>query len=244
MDEENIKEKIQKILKYLPGNFNILEEQIDVTVQKEYLDFINTINFKKYSEDEIIKESKNLFLENVDNDIKKRNLILLAHLGTVKSYRIIEKFYNNSTDEIRKWSLLALQECRMFLQSYLTDEDQAYISSGLGGKGKKLRYFIVIISINNKPFTETHKKLIKEEFKLISKEYNSEIEEISFNKNYSSLKVLIPMDVAVGEVIEGGISKCNEIGRFISDSYFITNIKIPSEQEILEYIKDIEKQIK
>jgi hypothetical protein len=49
-------------------------------------------------------------------------------------------------------------------------------------------------------------------------------------------KVLIPMDVAVGEVIEGGIEESNTFGEFLDPDYYVTNVEIPSEAEILGYL--------
>jgi hypothetical protein len=60
--------------------------------------------------------------------------------------------------------VLALQENRMLLQTSLLDEQQFFISTGLGGKGKKLRYYLVFINRNrNELLTKTQQKLVKDE---------------------------------------------------------------------------------
>jgi len=41
--------------------------------------------------------------------------------------------------------------------------------------------------------------------------------------------ILIPMDVAVGKVIEEGISECNKMGEFLLPDYYVTNVKKPGD---------------
>ena len=60
----------------------------------------------------------------------------MAAIDDVGAYRSIEKYSKNADDELKHWSLLALQESRMLLQSKLLDQSQIFISTGLGGEGK------------------------------------------------------------------------------------------------------------
>ena len=53
------------------------------------------------------------------------------------------------------------------------------------------------------------------------------------------MKVLIPMDVAVAEIIEGGIAECNTFGDFLDEKYYVTNVRIPTEAEILHFLQEI-----
>ncbi len=52
---------------------------------------------------------------------------------------------------------------------------------------------------------------------------------------------MIPLDVAVGQVIELGIDECNKMDHFLSSTYYVTNVKIPSQQELLELLKEIKE---
>ena len=99
---------------------------------------------------------------------------------------------------MKEWALLSLRECRMFLESNLTEESKGFVSTGLGGKGNKLRYYFVIGSKDALPFSQRQKKIIEQEFASVCRKHSSLIEEIQIQKNYSLLKVLIPMDKAVG----------------------------------------------
>ena len=47
------------------------------------------------------------------------------------------------------------------------------------------------------------------------------------------------MDVAVGDAIEEGISECNKMEEFLFFHYYITNVKKPTNEEILEYLQQI-----
>lgn len=48
------------------------------------------------------------------------------------------------------------------------------------------------------------------------------------------------MNVALGEVIEQGIQACNSEQEFLRRHYFAINTKKPSEEEIGEYLADLE----
>jgi hypothetical protein len=171
--------------------------------------------------------------------MKKRTLILLAHFGTAESYKILEKYLKSSERTLRDWALLSLKECRMFLESALLEEEGGFISTGLGGKDNKLRYYFIVGSKGGLSFSETHRNTLNAWFETISQRYNSEIEEINFETNYAMIRILIPIDVAVGDVIEEGISQCNKMEEFLFFHYYVTNVKKPTNEEILQYLEEI-----
>ena len=219
--------------------FSPMEEAIDLSIQQEYFNLSKKFDFNNVDYKEVLKESKNLFSENTPLETKKRILILLAHFGTTESYRTLEKYLNRSERSLRDWALLSLKECRMFLESALLEEEGGFISTGLGGKDNKLRYYFIVSSKNGLTFSESHRDTLKRGFETISQKYNSEIEEINFETNYAMIRILIPIDVAVGDVIEEGISECNKIEEFLFFHYYVTNVKKPTNEEILEYLEEI-----
>lgn len=97
-----------------------------------------------------------------------------------------------------------------------------------------------------KPFYSSLQKkrflLLEEGFKGISDEYGTEIEEINVETNYALMGILVPMDVAVGEVIEEGIRRCNRVGEILFVDYFVTNVKKPTQREISRYLRDIRRE--
>jgi len=62
---------------------------------------------------------------------------------------------------------------------------------------------------------------------------------VNFEANYGMVGILILMDVAVGEVIEGGISECNKTNEFLFPDYYVTNVKKPTPEEASMYLDEI-----
>ena len=220
-------------------SFTLIDEAIDLSIQEEYFSFSETIDFDNVDYEEVLTESDKLFDKHTPIELKKRILILLAHLGTAESCRIVEKYLMISEGNLRDWALLSLKECRAFLESVLLHEESGSISTGLGGKENKLRYYFIVSSKDGLPFSETHRDTLKRGFETISHKYKSEIEEINFEATYVMIGILIPMDVAVGEVIEEGISECNKMSEFLFPDYYVTNVKKPTPEEISKYLEEI-----
>ncbi|MGA2466972.1 MAG: hypothetical protein ABSH06_21810 [Thermodesulfobacteriota bacterium] len=221
------------------GSFALIDEAIDLSIQEEYLSFSETIDFDNVDYKEVLTESDKLFDKHTPIELKKRILILLAHLGSPESCRVLERYLKISEGNLRDWALLSLKECRTFLESVLLQEEGGFISTGLGGKDNKLRYYFIISSKDGLPFSESHRNTLKRGFETISHKYKSEIEEMNFEATYAMIGILIPMDVAVGEVIEEAISECNKTGEFLFPDYYVTNVKKPTPEEISKYLEEI-----
>ena len=231
-------EDIRKFLNALPDSFDILDEGVDIQTQKEYLDYSHSFDRGELTEKETINLGNILLDTKTEIEARKKALTLLAHLGTITAFRHIEKYYNHPDKELKQWTALALQECRMFLESTLTDQSTGFISSGLGGLNDKLRYFFLVLS-SDRPFTTTQKEVIKEEFNLAAKGLNCVVEAVDQSDTFVGLTVLVPMDVAVGTFIVTGIKKCNELGDFVFEHYYVTNQEIPDTSEILDIIRKV-----
>src|SRR4030042_2835677 len=220
-------------------SFILIDEPIDLSIQEEYLSFSETIDFDNVDYEEVLMGSDRLFDKHTPIELKKRILILLAHLGTAESCRRLEKYLKVSDRNLREWTLLSLKECRTFLESVLLQDEGGFISTGLGGKGNKLRYYFIVSSKDGLPFSETHRSTLKRGFETIGHKYKSEIEEINFEATYAMVGILVPMDVAVGDVIEEGISECNKTNEFLFPDYYVTNVKKPTPEEISMYLDEI-----
>ena len=242
MDEENIYDRIQDIFGHFPENFNILEEQIDIDLQMEYFEFSR--NFKKnLISDNILSVKDNLFDKEHPITNKKKLLVQLASIEEVRAFRAIEKYVKAPDPELREWAILAFQESRMLIQSKLLDENQVFISTGLGGRGSKLRYFIVLLNSFGKPFEELQKKLIRTEFEFFLKKNDAELEEVNFMEDYCSLMAIIPIRASVRDIFKSAIAECNEYGGFLKENFIVTNVKTLSFDEIKDFVdkqKDIE----
>ena len=225
-------------------NFILIDEPIDLSTQKEYLGLSKTIAFDKFDYKEVLKESDKLFYKDTPIESKKKILILLAHLGTPESCKILEKYQKSSEENLRDWALLSLKECRVLLESVLLNEEGGFVSTGLGGKGNKLRYYFIVSSQDGVPFSETHKNILKKGFETIGHKYECQVEEVDFAATYAMIGMLIPMDIAVGEIIEEGISECNNIGEFLSLGYYVTNVQKPTYKEISDYLEEMKHEEK
>jgi hypothetical protein len=230
-------EDIRKFLKSIPDHFDILKEGIDMKTHKEYLDYSHSFDHGELTEKQTINLGNMLCDARSTIDSKKKIVTLLAHLGTISAFRQIEKYYNQPENDIKNWTALALQECRMFLESSLMDESAGFISTGLGGTNDKLRYYFLVLPLTDKQFTSIQHRLIKDEFLIIAKELKCIVETVDNSDTYVGLTVLVPMNVAIGVFIEKGIQKCNELGEFVFEFYYVTNQDIPDNIEITEIIK-------
>lgn len=236
MEEENIYKRIQEAISSLPENFSILEEQVDVELQMEYFNYGRDIK-SGFDEEMILKHQADLFDKDIPIEEKKNLLVLLASQERVDVFRTIEKYAKNPDPELREWSILALQESRMVIQSSLMDEQQVYISTGLGGKGQLLRYFVVFIGNENaEVYSKVQQKLIRTELEFAVNNNNGFLEEISFNENLAISVLLLPVKSDIQVVFSSIINECNQYGDFVRQDIIITNVKRMSIEEIKEFM--------
>ncbi|MCK4921525.1 MAG: hypothetical protein KAS71_10795 [Bacteroidales bacterium] len=237
MDEnENIFDKINEIFGGLPGSLNILEEQIDIDIQMNYFESSRKLKKRKLAGN-IMEDSSRLFSESTSMEDKKNLLVQLASLDKVEAFRTIEKFQKSENDLLKDWAILALKESRMLLESKILDENQVFISTGLGGKGDKLRYFVIVLGKNLKEFTDLHKKIIKNEFNYALKKHNSVVENIEFSEEMATILAVVPISSPVKAVFEEAVYECNNYGDFLIPDFIITNVKKLSFDDIKEFIK-------
>lgn len=238
MKREKFYSDIQKIFEDLPDNFNILEDQIDLEVQMKYFELSGKIRDEQ-KEVDFLESEEELFSSETDNERKKEILIGLAATDDVKAYRIIEKFLKQTESELHSWAVLAFQENRMLLQTSLLEEQQFFISTGLGGKGKKLRYYLVFINkSDDKILNKTQQKLLKDELEFGLKQADGEFESIEFSEGFSTSMVLLPVTAEIKDVFSDVIEECNQYGNFLEEDMIITNVKVLSRSEILDIINN------
>ena len=241
MEEEIFYNNIQKALENLPDNFNILEEQIDMEVQMQYFEFSQNNRSTLLSE-ECFQNREQLFCPETEMERKKEILSAIAAVDDVVAYRTIEKFLENENGELKQWAVLAFQESRMLLQSSLLDEQQVFISTGLGGKGRKLRYFTVFINQEgDKILNATQRKLLKEELIFELKKHDGEFEVIDFMEGFSTAQIMLPLKADIKQVFRAIIDECNQYGHFLKDDFVVTNVKVLSQEEIIRMLNQNKK---
>lgn len=236
MEEDRYYNNIQKALEDLPQNFSILEEQIDVQIQKQYFEFTKQMREKNEGE-ECFEQRDKLFEAEIEEERKKEILTSIAVYDDVKAYRTLEKFVEHAKGELKQWAILALQESRMLMHSSLLDEQQVFISTGLGGKGQKLRYFVVFLGENSEELLNpTQQKLVLDELVFELNKHDGHFESMDFVEGFSSALVMLPLQVEIKQVFQNVIEECNQYGDFLQQDMVITNVKVMSRTEILHLI--------
>ncbi len=237
MEKDNIYEKLKTLLAKSGGNFSILEEQIDIELQVDFYQLVNQLKKENRAFEDVVLESNNLYSSNTSIENKKRLIAELSNIEKVEAYRLLEKFIDKGDANLRKWAMLALQHCRVGLETHLLDGQQVFISTGLGGKKDKLRYFIVGKLNSTDEFNDTQKKVIQSEFNFSFNTFNSIIEKISFFNDHFTVIGLIPIDVSINDVIRGAIEESNNYGGFLHKEFLVTNVKILTIKEISHNFK-------
>ena len=237
MEEKQYYQNIQKVLEELPENFSVLEEQIDIEVQMKYFEEAKKIRAIKPAHDSF-EHRDELFDKKISKERKKEILLSIAILDDVKAFRTIEKFLEQSKGELKKWAVLALQESRMLIQSSLLDEQQVFISTGLGGKGKKLRYYVVFLNKERETIlNSSQQKLLKNEIIFELKKYEGEFESMDSSEGFSTFLIMLPLAADIKQILRNIINECNQYGNFLDEEMIVTNVKILSRSEILEMLK-------
>lgn len=236
MEEKQFYQNIQKVLDDLPENFSILEEQIDIEVQMKYFELAKEVRSKNLGK-ECFKNREELFNPEVSIERKKEILLSIAIIDDVKAFRSIEKYTTHAEEENKQWAILAFQESRMLIQSSLLDEQQVFISTGLGGKGQKLRYYVVFINKNREVILNTtQQKLLKDEVIFELKKNDGEFETMDFSEGISTVLAMVPLQSDLKQLFRNIIDECNQYGDFLDDDMIVTNVKVMSRNEILEML--------
>jgi len=235
-DHENLYEKISEILGGSPGTLKILEQKIDIDMQMEYFD-CSMRSRKERDEEWALDHIQYLSEPSYSMDVKREILARLASIAKVECYRAIESYLEDALEPMRSWAILAMNESRMLLESKILDENQVFISTGLGGKDDKLRYFVVLMSRTRVDLTPTQQMVIKNEFEIILKKFDAVAEEINFAGYLATLLFLLPMHHSLKSVFKEAIDECNKYGYFLNDDFIVTNVRVLSFEEIEKFLE-------
>jgi hypothetical protein len=235
-DNENLYDKIKELIGKDPEGFSIMEDNIDVDLQVEYFESSKRMA-QEFDSEWALDQLDLLKDKEYPSESKKQLLARLASIEEVSAYRAIEAYSHDPEEKLKEWSALALQESKMHLESHLLEKNQVIISTGLGGKDKKLRYFVVLIARNRKDFNDFQLKIINEEFPYILQKYDAEIEEHEASTYLAIFVLLLPIQYSVRQVFTEGINECNQYGDFLREECIVTNVKKLSFQEIFDFIE-------
>lgn len=213
-----------------------MEETIDLDVQRDYYETTKNLSFEPKEEDldQLLIE---LNEQNIALEQRKNVLIKLAMFDSVKAYRAIENYNKTPDENIKDWAILALQQSSMVMQSSLLDEQQVFISTGLGGKDNKLRYFLIFPYENTENLNQTVEQALKSELDFFIQKEEGSVEEIEFQNNFATAMVLMPLTANIPDMIQNILEECNQFGNFLSEDVMITNMKKFNATEILDIIE-------
>ena len=245
MQQKDIFENFQMFLNETDGELHILEHQVPLETQMEY--YKNSNRLRKFhtplksvlttEEEDYILFVSLLHSQEASKKEKKHILSLLAVSKQIKAYRILEQYLQSPDIELKDWAYMALMESRMTLESELSDEKFIYISTGLGGKGKKLRFYVLLLSTSGDPFLDYQQQVIEREFAYTLSHEDGDIEQFTINGGCVEMLVLIPIQSDIKKILRHVIHECNQYGNFISDMVIVTNVKKLTENEIAKIIE-------
>ncbi len=242
LDFNRIYSQIQNLLQKKGTNITVLEEEIDIEMQRDYFNYSKKI-MKRINKRKALEEKSMLIDIDTTFEKKKEILSTLAKLDDPDAYRAIQCYKDMVEEELRDWTTLALQESKMVLETSLLDKAPIFISTGLGGKGTKLRYYLVLVGKEEKELEEWQKNLIGKELDYQLKMNRGEVErsEMCFDRYIATF--FLPLEINVKEVISSLLKECNEFGEFLMQSFIVTNIKKVEGEELQKMIDEYRGKI-
>lgn len=221
-----------------------MDQSISVEMQLRYFRFSELMKKKNnpprpLSDEMCFDLYALLYNPNQTEHEKKYELLMLATSKNAKAFRLLKDFVENDPDiGLREWAGLALMDCQLSLESELSGEQQIYISTGLGGKGEKFRFSVLLtIAETHTAFEDYQKHIIEQEAKDVFEQYDCELESMKITDCYVLLRLLIPLRAAdITKLIDKIIAECNQYGNFMSVKYTISNVNELTDEYALSIV--------
>lgn len=237
--EERDWKKVKQFFEKKNVQYSVMEEHVDVYVQRRFINLLKSLEKKprefKKKKSEALANAQNLYNDLYLDSEKRELLVLLATLEDVTAYRAIETFQKQDTP-LKKWATIALQQSRMLVQATLLEDKTVYVSTGLGGEGKQIRYFGAFIAKRNIRFQPYQLDMIYKEMEQAVNQHNGKIEEHEASKRIVTFTLLLPLDVDVKQMFENIITECNNYGNFLEKNPMLTNVRKFKLQEVEDLV--------
>ncbi len=248
MNNGNSLKDLQTMFETNPQMFNIIEEPIEIDLQMNYFKRSKRLKKQVHKLDDVLTMVPQLYDENLRVEEKRDILIQLASFEEVEAFRALEAYWNTiktEQTEVKPWAAMAYRESKMSLESSLLDEKQVLISTGLGGKGYSLRYFICFLHNEDTEYSEAQQKILRNELSYILQEHQSEYESVVFSGSYAKILALMPLSADVRNILIKIAEECNQFGNFISTNFIVTNVKVLDDEEITEMVhtREVEAEL-
>jgi hypothetical protein len=241
-NREDVFKRFTESFMNMEGGFHVLEHRVPLEQQIEYFKFSDKVrrSAPEMSEDDYERYIEELKSSELTKEDKKKLLSILAASKQVKTYRFLEKFAQETDSDLSGWAYMALMESRIILEFDLSGEKQTFISTGLGGKGDKLRFYALIISSLQEPFADYQRKIINDEMTFALSEKGCEPERVNVEDKYVEVVALVPVMVNIKDILEDVIAECNQYGNFLREIYVITNVKEFDKKKLADIMKQYE----
>ena len=226
-------------LSQIPDRFIVAEEELDGAVYAEFSGYVQRL-LSSQPHEAGPEAHQTLFDPTASLDVKREMLVRLARRGTVDAYRVIEQYVKNPDPVLAPWSKIALYECRMALEGELLEEPVGIISTGLGGAQHRLRY-LVAVGLSCVPLHDAQRRRLESAWRTICERYDSVLEQVRFNPDHVIVTLLVSMETPVGTVVDEGIAAANGDDPLLRRNYFVTNVTIPTDEEIRRVLKEISR---
>jgi hypothetical protein len=218
----------------IPEQFIVTDKELDRNLYDQFLDLLRETDMPTDSS-VLLRQGGELSDNTMPISQKQLVLAHLARRGTAEAYRLLQHYCSRPDPALEQWSRIALYECRMRLEQDLLEAPVGLISTGLGGDGQRLRY-VFVLSFQGDPQEKERHQEMRETLDKVCQRYRSAIEEAQFRPSCLYAQVLVPMDVAVGEVIAESIALLNQRKEELCQDYLVTNVSVPTDEVTQEFL--------
>lgn len=225
----------------LPLKFRVIDLQLSLDTQLEFMEKMSKLGEVEMDADFFTKNKETLFNPEAPLEERKWLLVRLALMDDVEIMRDMERYVESCPDDVKDFALLAAYHSKLFLEASLLDENHIVVTSGLGGNGERMRFFVALISLNRKPFTEVQQQVIRKEVDYQVRQGGVVVESVTFEGAYAKILALVPMRANVRRLFGQGVNACNELGEFLDRNMVISSVKLLSVEELNEVTADDER---
>lgn len=227
------------LLSQFAPNFKVMNLNVSPDVQMEYFKLQQEEQGKMTIEE--FHEKKDSLLDEVTPlDERKFLLTRFSLIDDVEVMRMLEKYAVDAPEDIKDFATMAAYQSKLLLEASLLGENQVVIASGLGGDENRIRFFIAVLALDNKPLSEVEQQLVQNEFTFLFKNNDVTLEKIEFEDYYAKMLALVPINVNVKELVLKGIDACNEIGEFLNTNMVISTTKYYNKEDLDAIVEEKE----
>jgi hypothetical protein len=235
-------QNLEEFLNQISGNFTVAEHGVHPDVMQKFIAISNKLGTVQYVEGDVPKLKKKLDSDASSKNLKFRTLAKLASIKGVESFRAIEAYHEVCPDDEKGFVVLALNQSRHLLENDLLDNSTGLIITGLGGRGKKLRYFFLIVLKVDQELGHGIRRLLQSEIEEALSTYESDLEQIEFKPAYIATIALVPLSKNLADIIEDITIKCNTIQQIFLENFFVTNGFYPTNPYLDSIVQKLRNQ--